>query len=327
MRYEIIDCIDSGTEYCPCHLAESGECILCSQLSGKCFCDCVNWKGTCIYQEYAWNGYKAKEGRQQFKSKVVGKHYVNSNVILLSILVTNKLIKALLKPGAYVFVRNKNDEEYFNIPISIMDADAKRNIIKICIELKGVKTKNIGIINVNEEIIVKGPYWNGVFGLKHILDSKDGNVVIISRGIGQAPAVPIMKRLYSEGNKITLIYDGGNYEKCFINSYLELCNTDLIEINTLANNDISKELKTLINNLIEKNNLNLIHCSGPDYLIYKLMNLINYRVNYSCCNNAKMCCGEGVCGACTARYDGDVVKRLCKIQTDPENIFEGRRFI
>lgn len=45
MDYEVIDCIDAGTEFCPCHLAEEGECILCSQLHGKCFCDCVNWKG------------------------------------------------------------------------------------------------------------------------------------------------------------------------------------------------------------------------------------------------------------------------------------------
>lgn len=47
MDYEVIDCIDAGTEFCPCHLAEEGECILCSQLHGKCFCDCVNWKGVC----------------------------------------------------------------------------------------------------------------------------------------------------------------------------------------------------------------------------------------------------------------------------------------
>ncbi|NFG18899.1 sulfide/dihydroorotate dehydrogenase-like FAD/NAD-binding protein, partial [Clostridium botulinum] len=49
MEYEIKDCIDAGSEYCPCHLAETGDCILCSQLSGKKFCDCINWKGVCIY--------------------------------------------------------------------------------------------------------------------------------------------------------------------------------------------------------------------------------------------------------------------------------------
>ena len=48
MFKETIDCIDAGSEFCPCHLAESGECILCSQLQGSHFCDCLNWKGVCI---------------------------------------------------------------------------------------------------------------------------------------------------------------------------------------------------------------------------------------------------------------------------------------
>mgnify|MGYP000921887947 CR=1 FL=1 len=56
MIKERMDCIDCGTEYCPCHLAESGECIMCSQLQGECFCDCVNWKGVCVYQELFNNG-------------------------------------------------------------------------------------------------------------------------------------------------------------------------------------------------------------------------------------------------------------------------------
>jgi hypothetical protein len=40
-----------------------------------------------------------------------------------------------------------------------------------------------------------------------------------------------------------------------------------------------------------------------------------------------MCCGEGICGACTSRFSGHRVKRFCKEQADPRIIFEGRRFI
>lgn len=28
-------CVDAGSAYCPCYLAESGECIACSLLRGK----------------------------------------------------------------------------------------------------------------------------------------------------------------------------------------------------------------------------------------------------------------------------------------------------
>ena len=50
-------------------------------------------------------------------------------------------------------------------------------------------------------------------------------------------------------------------------------------------------------------------------------------IDSSCCNNFKMCCGEGVCGSCTARFSGHRVKRFCKIQASPRSIFEGRRLI
>ena len=50
-------------------------------------------------------------------------------------------------------------------------------------------------------------------------------------------------------------------------------------------------------------------------------------IDLSCCNNFKMCCGEGVCGSCTTRFSGHRVKRFCKVQANPRDIFEGRRFI
>ena len=70
MIKEAIDCIDAGTEYCPCKLAESGECLICSQCQGECFCDCLNWKGVCIYQEFYNNGNKANDGRKAYDCTV-----------------------------------------------------------------------------------------------------------------------------------------------------------------------------------------------------------------------------------------------------------------
>jgi len=49
------------------------------------------------------------------------------------------------------------------------------------------------------------------------------------------------------------------------------------------------------------------------------------NIKFSCCNNEKMCCGEGVCGACTIMNNDEKLRRLCKIQTEPKHILEGRR--
>lgn len=327
MKYEIIDCIDAGSEYCPCHLAETGDCLLCSQLCGKTFCDCVKWKGTCIYQEYVWNGKKAKEGRRTYTCKIIKKEIIENDLLILSINVTHKLAKDLLRPGSFVFLRNPSTEEFYNVPLSVMDVQSEENIIKIALEIKGTKTKKINELNENDDILVKAPFWNGVFGINRVYESKDATSIIIARGIGQAPIIPVMKKLYSNGNKIIVIIDKANYNTNFIKDYLQMCSAKVIECNTFCNGDTTDELKELLNKLLANENVNLVHCAGPDILIYKIMQFLNDRTNFSCCNNAKMCCGEGICGACTTRFKGHRVKRLCKIQTDPKYIFEGRRLI
>ncbi len=139
--------------------------------------------------------------------------------------------------------------------------------------------------------------------------------------------VPVMKKLYANGNKIIAIIDKTSYDDILIRKYLNLYNVDLIESSTLFSGELTKSLKDNIKNIMKVKNVGLIHCSAQDIIIYKLLELLDGKVKTSCCNNAKMCCGEGVCGTCTARFKGHVVKRLCKLQTDPEYIFRGRRFI
>ncbi|NFP89978.1 sulfide/dihydroorotate dehydrogenase-like FAD/NAD-binding protein [Clostridium sporogenes] len=327
MEYEIKDCIDAGSEYCPCHLAETGDCILCSQLSGKKFCDCINWKGVCIYQEFIWNGKKAKEERETYLGKIIGKDNIEDKTIVLTIALSHKLCQQLVYPGSFVFLRNKNDFGFYDAPISIMDVDTEENFIKIAIEIRGVKTKTIASLNKNDDILVRGPFWNGVLGLKNVYRTKNGTSLLISRGIGQAPLVPVMKKLHSNGNKIIAIIDNSGYENILIKNYLELYNAEVIELNTLKAGELTEELKNTLRNLLDKEDINIIHCSAQDIIIYKLVEFLEGKVPISSSNNAKMCCGEGVCGTCTVRYKGHIVKRLCKVQTDPKYVFRERRLI
>ncbi|EJO5347234.1 sulfide/dihydroorotate dehydrogenase-like FAD/NAD-binding protein [Clostridium botulinum] len=327
MEYEIKDCIDAGSEYCPCHLAETGDCILCSQLSGKKFCDCINWKGVCIYQEFMWNGKKAKEERKTYSGKIIEKHNIENKTIVLTIGVSHKLCQQLVYPGSFVFLRNKTDSGFYDAPISIMDVDTEENFIKVAIEIRGVKTKTIDSLDKDDDILVRGPFWNGVLGLKNVYMSKHGISLLISRGIGQAPLVPVMKKLHSNGNKIIAIIDNSGYEDILIQDYLKLYNAEVIELNTLKAGELTDGLKNKLNEILDKEDINIIHCSAQDIIIYKLVEFLGDKVPLSSSNNAKMCCGEGVCGTCTVRYKGHIVKRLCKVQTEPKYIFRERRLI
>lgn len=340
MNYEIKDCIDAGSEYCPCHLAETGDCIICSQLAGKGFCDCLNWKGVCIYQEFINNGAKAKEGRKYGKFKILN-IYTNENLLRIDILVSHKIAIELQYPGSYVFFKKPSASDYFNVPISIMESDLDNNTIKVAIELRGVKTKALATLKNGSMISMRYPFYNGVLGLKRLCSTKEKRVLVCARGIGAAPSIPAIKKLFNNSNEITYILDRASMDLKFIDTYLKKYTKQVIEMNILNKGELTKEFKDIIKRFDEED-VSLIHCDGPDIMIYNTINyysdlyckkrdikeeLVSNALPLTSSNNAKMCCGEGVCGACSVRYENHVVKRLCKYQSNPINIFRHRRYI
>jgi NAD(P)H-flavin reductase len=274
-----------------------------------------------------WNGGKPKPQRKTQICKVLKKENPEKKVVILTLLVSHKLVQDLQHPGSYVFIRKPQTTQFYDAPISVMDTNLEENWIKLAIEIKGIKTKSIDGIKEGESLAIRGPFWNGIFGLKNVYDSKDGTSIVIARGIGQAPMIPVLKKLYSNGNKIVVVMDKGGYKNIFVQEYLQQYNCDVHEMNTLVNGDLSEEAKKFLNKLIDSEKVNLVHCDCADILNLKITEYLKHKVKIACCNNARMCCGEGVCGSCSARFKGRVVKRLCKIQAEPKNLFEGRRFI
>ncbi|MGG7176092.1 sulfide/dihydroorotate dehydrogenase-like FAD/NAD-binding protein [Clostridium paraputrificum] len=330
MIKEKMDCIDCGTEYCPCKLAEAGECIICSQLHGECFCDCVNWKGVCVYQEFYNNGMRAKEGRKTYNCKVVKAELLEEELMIIKFESPHKLALDLVKPGSYIFIRT--DENYFfDIPISIMESDIENNIITVVIEVRGVKTKRLKEIKNGQNIVIRGPYWNGVFGLDNIGKQIENNCVVLARGIGMAPMMPVIRKLAINKNEVDVYVDKAPFKEDFSKEYVDKFDVSTAETNLLDKGKLSEEGRFIISQSIKDKNISFIHLAGADILTYSVVEYLDEigrsDILLSCCNNFKMCCGEGVCGACTARFSGHRVKRFCKLQSDPRSIFEGRRFI
>ncbi|MBU3214161.1 sulfide/dihydroorotate dehydrogenase-like FAD/NAD-binding protein [Clostridium estertheticum] len=329
MSYEPYDCIDVGSEFCPCHLAETGDCILCSQLAGKDFCDCCNFNGVCIYQEYATNGYKAKESRKNYNCRILEKNRFEDNVIVLTVCASDKLVSELVRVGSYIFARRPSAEARFDTPISIMDTDTTNNTISIAIELKGAKTKALDTLKIGDELLIKGPFWNGTLGLKNINGIKNSKCLIVARGIGQAPMIPVLKHLHANNNEIIVVIDNSPYKNSFACEYIKKYASKVIECNIIAANGIMTEkFNNLLKELTINNDISLVHCDAVDILNYELMKSVEYidkNIKYSCCNNAKMCCGEGVCGCCTRTNNDLKLRRLCKMQTEPKYVLEGRR--
>ncbi len=319
-------------------------------MQGSHFCDCLNWKGVCIYQELHDNGNKAKEQRKTYTCKVCEKVLYPDDVLLIKFEAPHKLVIDLARPGSFIFIRSEENvyfdvpisilesdietniisimieirgiktkqllnigsfifirsEEnvYFDVPISILESDIETNIISIMIEIRGIKTKQLLNIESGGNITIRGPYWNGVFGLKNIRKQKNNEALVIARGIGMAPMMPVISRLVENGNTVTLILDKQPFNDIYVSEWLDKLNIVPQEMNLIEKGELSPEGKVAIKSIVKYNNISLIHIAGADILTYSVIDFLDSLdrkdIDLSCCNNFKMCCGEGVCGSCTA---------------------------
>lgn len=314
-----LGCIDAGSEYCPCYLAETNNCIICTQLQGKEFCDC-NWSGICILQELAMNGKKIKKQRDYNIGIIEEIHQVGNNSFILKIKVDKTLASQLKEPGSYVFLRNSNLPQYFDVPMSVMKSDELNETITIAFKTIGTKTNQLK--NSKEIILIKGPYWNGVLGLDYIKKVKRENCLVVARGISQATSLLTIEKLIENNNNVTLILDKGNVGEIFISDYIKGMSINIFEANLM-----SKECKDLIRQILVNNNIELIFSAGSDLLhmeIIKLIDEVEVKPYLAVTNNTEICCGEGVCGGCITRIKNEGRVKPCKAQIDARKLIERR---
>lgn len=302
-----LECIDAGSDYCPCYLAELNECITCSLLQGKEYCDC-NWSGVGIYQEYVWSGGKAKTKRETIVSQVLGREKIRDNLFILTLAVPRKTARALNEPGSYVFLRGCSTPSFFDIPIAIMRADEIEGSVKVAIKIRGPKTKLLE--KCREEVYLKGPYWNGLFGQRYIKGIHHSRCLAILNGSAQASGVLVMDKLIKNKNDVTLLID--NAEVIFIKDYL--CKGPKIYEEALVRARGQKLLKELVSD----KSIRVIYSGGSDEhhaAVLKLAERHNPEAYLAISNNNRLCCGEGICGSCEVDINRQKA-RSCKVQFD-----------
>jgi NAD(P)H-flavin reductase len=322
--YKVIDCIDAGSDYCPCSLAEINECILCSQLNGKVFCDCINWKGTCIYQEFIWNNHKKQKTRQFQTFKIIGKKPIRDDLFLLEIKVNRTMARDLNNIGAFVFLKKPDDENIFSTPISIMTADLLKNTVTAAIRINGIKTKSLN--ECTDEIMVKGPYWNGIQGQKFIKGLKNDNCIIAARGVEAAPCVLAAKKMIKNMNHITVLLDVGRSTENFTKKYFINLGCEVKDISLCSRSGfINDNFKALIEDQIRKNNIKTVLLGGNDTFYSETIGFIQNsfnNINFAIVNNSTMCCGEGVCGSCLQNLNKNEKIKSCKQQFNPAELYK-----
>ncbi|MGL5327924.1 MAG: sulfide/dihydroorotate dehydrogenase-like FAD/NAD-binding protein [Peptostreptococcaceae bacterium] len=307
-------CIDCGSKYCPCHLAYSGDCIKCSLIRGEKICDC-SWQGTCVYNEVKHNMEKLTNQREEYLCEVLEKKEIAQNCFLFKIQIPNLLGSELSVPGAYVLLKAKNKQsDIYNAPISVMDVDKENGVLEVVIKVVGIKTK---VILESNEIKVKGPYFNGIFGIDKINQVKNSNCVVLLNGLSQVNSINVIKKLLQNKNTVEVFYDASS-------NIIENVREKLIDLGVNVHMINIDEDKNIIIDYIKRNKVALVYSGGNNEFnkeIKTLLDEVDKEITLAISNNNLICCGEGICGGCTVNLNGERVKS-CKAQINSRDLLQ-----
>ncbi len=301
-----LSCADSGSKYCPCHLAYSKDCIRCNMLNKNETCDCI-WQGVCIYNEVNHNKNSKVIERQEYLCDIEAMTLIEENTYLIKIKIPKELSKDLRSPGAYVFIKGKDKESnIFSAPISVLDVDLEKNTLEVIIKQVGIKTK--GIIN-SDQVYIKGPYFNGLFGIKDIKSMSKSNCLVILNGLSQVNSINVIQRLIENNNKVDVFI---NHNGVILDNVIQ----KIYDLGASIYHIDIEEDKEFIADYIKSNDIKLVYSGASNRFNKEIMNIvdaIDENIKLAVSNNNLICCGEGICGACCIDLNGVKVKS-CKTQ-------------
>jgi NAD(P)H-flavin reductase len=300
-------CIDAGSDFCPCHLAESGQCIVCSVLRGEPECAC-QWTGTCILAQTTWvSGLNHK--RESIPAPILARIEVGAGTEILHVGAPSRLAAQLTRPGSFVFVRGR-DDAYFDTPLAVVQSFPGQQRIVLAYTRMGPKTQALS--DCSDRLWLRGPYWNGIRGHEIIESVRGRRALLVLSGMAQVCGPNIARTLLRNGNQVSLVYDTPPFP--FVTPYLQDVPTaHFINLN-------SGRGRAAIRDVLREEVPDCLFSGGgkPQHaLLRRTMDELGLTAPMATSRTRRMCCGEGVCGACVTELDGTLI-RNCKTCLHPE---------
>ena len=191
-------CADVGTRNCPCPLAETGDCLVCSRLSGARECSC-RWAGVCVYNEYMQNGSMVRTKRKARSTEILQRLRQGDDLLMLQLRVPRGFALEASQPGSFLFLKPPGAPEMASVPVSVMAADVEHESLWVILKIISAKTKALAACE--DFLEMRGIYRSGLLGkgVAGILDLHDPGVsvrkrwLILTKGVGFAPAVNLIR--------------------------------------------------------------------------------------------------------------------------------------
>lgn len=309
-------CIDAGSKFCPCSLADTGECLTCSILRGEEQCDC-DWRGVCILNEYRFNRKRSRGPRPEQAVRVLAEHRLAPTIVRLVVEAPDDFDADWTMPGAFVMARPIGSSQYYSTPLCIYNTTTEEpHMIELVIQENGVKTK--ALLQSQPRILLRGPYYNGWFGYKAVKSTAGSQVIMVVRGMGQAPALKMASELLRAENELLVYLDPGSAQVPFILDDLNRVGAHVRQVNLL--DDLPYQDMAMI---LKEQPIALMVSAGADIQHTRVADLIKQTGSEALIvltNNHAMTCGEGICGACMIEVSQGQKIKTCKSQLLGEQI-------
>jgi len=334
------NCVDAGSENCPCFLAVTGDCLVCSRLQGKDFCSC-QWSGVCIYNEFVQANRNVNNPRKDFEAPIAQKIFYKDDLVVYVLDVGKGFALKAERPGSYLFIKRSGGGSFYDIPISVMKSDPEKGQIHIAVKIISTKTKTL--LAEQEKLSVRGPYRNGVHGITSIINKRGKNqkTLIIAKGIGIAPGILALQSLRRKGS-VDMVVDTEKISTALIEDYLEgkpaaspavsaqsagerRNATGAVQYLSLSDKDAESRLIRLM----KEGQYDNVILLASDYYIERLGRIIRKTLpdaDLAVSNNFRLCCGEGLCGSCTVDTAAGETIKMCKCQLKGEELLGGNMF-
>jgi NAD(P)H-flavin reductase len=291
-------CFDAGSPYCPCQLAELGQCVACSFLRGEETCTC-GWSGLCVYTEFLRERAKARPRRRMTAATLLTREDISGNsdtrAFMFDVRVGEELTVWCDTPGSFVLVRPKGSPERFNVPVSVMvSSEAK---LTLAVQVVGPKTAALDRACREERAItLVGPFWSGLQGLSHLKRVAGGRVLVVAKGIAQSCAVPVTKYVADRGGFVKALLGGGPLDRVFAQVETERAGASVEVLPKVKDHNLARVFAELVGGKYD-----LLVSAGADIQHRSLKGLLDGMEDPPCfawTSNLSMTCAEGICGSC-----------------------------
>ena len=229
--------------------------------------------------------------------KIIKREELNNTVTLLEIEAPYVAKKS--EPGQFIILRVNEDSE--RIPLTIADFDREKGTVSIIFQIVGSSTMLLNNKKEGDSIAdFAGPLGNP----SKLNDLK--NVCVIGGGVGNAIALPLVKKLSKLGTKVTSIVGFRNKELVILEEQFKANSDNFIIVTDDGSYGEKGNVTMPLERLLKAGEkFDEVITIGPLIMMKFVSELTKkYNIKTTVSMNPIMIDGTGMCGGCRLTVDG-----------------------